>query len=251
MARAPSSTITQCELTYLERDPIDFLKIQTEHSNYVATLTEYANRINVLPELPQFPDSVFVEDVAVAIKQKILLTRPGALSRRGEVEHFARALAKNFVVVRPPNDVYLDGGDVLQTDQAIFVGMSGRSNQQAIEYLQTYSDLPIIPILTNKCLHLKTGITYLGDDHFLINSDWIDEQAIIAHIPEAQFIDVSKVASKGANCIKIAETIFISFKNKELYQRIEDLGLQVRYIDISELTKAECGLSCLSLIINH
>ena len=124
LTRAVSPAFNRCELTHLERQPIDLALAREEHRGYELRLEELGCRLERLPEEPDFPDSVFVEDVAVVLDEIAVITRPGALSRRGERSSIARALERHRSLghVRAPG--VLDGGDVLQVDSRLYVGLS-------------------------------------------------------------------------------------------------------------------------------
>src|SRR4051812_36514221 len=126
LTRAVPPSIARCELTHLERQPIDYARAVAEHSAYEDALRQAGCRVERLPELPDNPDSVFVEDTAVFFDDAAVIARRGALSRRGEAASTARALERPrpLAAIEPPGT--LDGGDVLVTPGLVFVGVSGR-----------------------------------------------------------------------------------------------------------------------------
>jgi len=56
-----------------------------QHANYIEALKRCGLDVTVLPADEDFPDSTFVEDVALLTKECAIITNPGADSRRGEI----------------------------------------------------------------------------------------------------------------------------------------------------------------------
>ena len=131
ITRGVSPAIGDCELTFLEREAIDVENAQAQHSLYEGLLEELGCRVERLDEEPGFPDSVFVEDIAVVLDDIAVITRPGALSRRGERASIERALAPHRPIRHIQAPGILDGGDALAVAKSIYVGLSTRSNAEA------------------------------------------------------------------------------------------------------------------------
>ncbi|OLB68091.1 MAG: hypothetical protein DMD38_07495 [Gemmatimonadetes bacterium] len=139
VTRAVSPRLAECELTHLPRDPIDVGKAIADHEHYEAALRSLGARVVRAPDEPTLPDGVFVEDAALVLDEIAIITRPGAPSRRPEIESMARALSayRSLQRIQPPGT--LDGGDVLAMGggREIYVGLSSRTNQEGIAQLET------------------------------------------------------------------------------------------------------------------
>src|SRR5512143_3679360 len=136
ITRAVSRSIVNCELTHLARTPIDVERARRQHKQYESALKRLGLAVLSLPEEPDLPDSVFVEDTALVLDECAVILRPGAESRRPETESIARALApyrKLFHIVAPAR---VDGGDILRVGQDVYLGISTRSDINAAEQLQ-------------------------------------------------------------------------------------------------------------------
>jgi len=74
----------------------------------------------------------------VVLDECAIITRPGADSRKPEIETAFRALApyRTLYTIQAPGK--LDGGDVLVAGKRIWVGLATRSNQPAIDQLQAF-----------------------------------------------------------------------------------------------------------------
>jgi dimethylargininase len=247
ITRDVSAAINRCELTMLERVPIDLKRAIAQHHNYLETLKSLGVEVLTLPEKPNLPDAVFVEDTAVVLDECAILARPGADSRRMEIASIARALApyRTLHSIQAPGT--LDGGDVLAVGKRIWVGLSTRSNQSAIDQMQTFlqsfgylvSSVPVIG-----CLHLKSAVTRVSEDTLLINPTWADKTNFLG----MKFIEVDPSESYAANALLVRETVLYQPAYPRTCDRLEAAGIHPLLVDQSELAKAEGALTCCSLI---
>jgi dimethylargininase len=138
IVRQVSARFAECELTHIQREPIDLAKARAQHGDYVRALKSLGCHVVELPPEDDLPDSVFVEDAAFILPEVAVITRPGADSRKPETVSIADALRphRDLLFVREP--ATLDGGDVLVLDKAIYVGLSSRSNAEAVRQLQIH-----------------------------------------------------------------------------------------------------------------
>lgn len=247
ITREVSSGINQCELTHLQREPIDVEKAKEQHQAYEALLAELGCCVQSLPEEPALPDSVFVEDTALVLDELAIITNPGAASRRPETETIKAALApyRTLVAIEPPGTV--DGGDVLAMGKQIYVGLSSRSNSEAISQMRQAVGpfgYTVHGIEVNGCLHLKSAVTHVADGTLLINSAWIDP----SHFPDTQIIEIDRDEPGAANALRIRDSLVLPAQYPKTAALLREHGLDVRQIDVSELVKAEGAVTCCSLI---
>jgi dimethylargininase len=177
ITRAVSWSIDRCELGYLERQPIDYRRASEQHDRYEAALAELGLSVVALEAEHDLPDAVFVEDTAVVVDEVAVLARPGAASRRPEVESVARALARYrpLAWIREPGT--LDGGDVMHAGRALFVGASSRTNAEGIRQLAQHLNplgYAVVPVEIRDCLHMKSACCYLGGQTVLANRAWVN-----------------------------------------------------------------------------
>src|SRR5262249_35158251 len=133
LVRKVSPHLARCELTHLERIPIDSERASREHGGYAQALQALGCELERLPSLPEHADSVFVEDTAVVLPELAMITRPGAASRRGETETVSTALERYRGLSRLTAPACLEGGDVLHIGDTLYVGVSGRTNAAGVE----------------------------------------------------------------------------------------------------------------------
>jgi len=95
-------------------------------------------------------------------------------------------------------------------------------------------------------LHLKSAVTALRDDLLLANRAWFDASAFRGF----EWVDVDADEAHAANALALGEGILFPASFPSTRARIEARGLRVTPIDISELQKAESGLTCSSLLFD-
>ncbi len=248
ITREVSPSIGRCELTHLNRKPIDIDLAVRQHQGYCSCLAALGCQVIVLPAEPDYPDSVFVEDVAIVLDEVAIITRPGAASGRGERSSIECALAPYRAIERIESPATLDGGDVLLIDHTLYVGLSSRSSESGIDALRS-NVLPhgykVKAVPVAGCLHLKSACTYIGRDTLLINREWVDQKPFA----NLDLLDVAAEEPDGANALLLGEALLYSMAYPRTRKLIEDLGVAVTAVNITELAKAEGAVTCSSLIL--
>ncbi|PWU00149.1 MAG: dimethylargininase [Terriglobia bacterium] len=248
ITRAVSPAINRCELGYLPRQEIDYRLASQQHREYEDCLRALGANVISLPAEPDLPDSMFVEDPAVVVPDVAVMTRMGAESRREESESLARTLAQFRPLRWMREPATLEGGDVLRSGSALFVGQSARSNAAGIgqlgEELQPFG-YTVRPVEVRGCLHLKSACCPLGDGVILANRSWIDT----APFAGFKIVDVAPEEPRAANVLAIGDTVLIPECFPSTARIVERLGWKVQTLDISELMKAEAGLTCSSIFL--
>jgi dimethylargininase len=232
-------------LEFLDRQPIDLAAAVEQHRQYQACLTELGAHVEILPAAPDMPDGVFVEDPAIVLDEIAVITRMGALSRRGEHDSLAGALAKYRELRHIAEPGTLEGGDVMRVGKTLYVGYSRRTNIAGIQQLaQILHPLGyfVVPVEVRGCLHLKSACCYLGEDTVLANQTWMDPDALCG----LRILDVEE--ARGANALRIGDTVLMPAAFPRTCELLERSGFRVRRIDNSELLKAEAGVTCTSLL---
>jgi dimethylargininase len=247
VTRAVSPSINQCELSFVERRPIDVVTAMAQHAAYEARLKWLGIRVVSLPAAPEFPDAVFVEDPAIVLDEIAVITRPGAVSRRGEAESLAQALAPYRPLRRITEPGTLEGGDVVRIGNKLFVGRSARSNADGLAQLARETQpfgYSVQSVEICGCLHLKSACTYLGRGTILANRDWVD----LAPFGGCRVIEVPRAEPAAADAMAFGDMVVLPASFPETAAALERSGWRVLPVDVSELQKAEAGVTCMSLI---
>jgi dimethylargininase len=254
ITRAVPPSIAQCELTHLARQPIDYARAVAQHAEYESALKDLGCRVERLPDAPDLPDSVFVEDTAVVLDDVAVMARPGAESRRPEVDAMAAALRPHrpLVFIEAPGT--LDGGDVLVTAGKVFVGISGRTNEDGVRQLAAVVErggYEVVSIPVNGCLHLKSAVTAVwappirGRGVLIVNPEWID----VNRFDDFDLIEVDPAEPAAANVLRIGFSVICAEEHPKTRRRLELRGFVTHAVPAGELAKAEGGVTCCSLIL--
>ena len=243
LTRGVPSTINRCELTHVERVPIDIDRARAQHDEYERALESLGCTIVRIDTADEFPDSVFIEDTAIVIDEVAVITRPGAESRRAETAAVADVLReyRTLRFIEPPATI--DGGDVLCIGKRIYVGVTPRSNADGVRQLRDHLapfgySVDAVPV--RDCLHLKSAVTQIGEETVLINRAWVDG------FEEYEHVDVHPAEPFAANALRIDDALIYS----SMFPRTRERLKNVRVVDASELAKAEGGVTCCSIVLS-
>jgi len=257
ITRAVSPSIVNCELSFIARQPIDLQIARAQHRAYEQLLEKLGARVVSLPAEPDLPDSMFVEDPAIVLDELAVIFPLGTESRRPEAGSLAQALSKFRKLEHVTLPGTLEGGDILPIGSRLFVGLTKRSNAEGIRQLAAIlgpHHYKVIAVPVTGCLHLKSAVTYIGRKQvsgsratfatLLANRAWFDTEPFTGF----EWIDVDPAEPHAANVLALGNTIIFPKSFPRTCARIEAAGFHVTPLDISELQKAESGLTCSSLI---
>ena len=247
ITRKVSPEIGRCELSYLEREPIDVGLAERQHLAYEHCLEDLGCVVTSLPYDPTLPDSVFVEDTAIVLDELAVITRPGAASRRPETASVAAALTPWRPLFHLGTQGTLDGGDVLVVGRRIFVGRSLRSDEAGYGQLRVLlapRGYTVVPVALRGCLHLKSAVTAVAADRLLVNPAWVDG-SVFAGLGT---VEVDPAEPRAANALRIGDSVVFPAAFERTRRRLEGAGIGVVTIDVSELARAEGAVSCCSLV---
>jgi dimethylargininase len=247
LTRGVSSSLARCELTHLDRVPIDVEIARAQHAEYERLLADLGCRVMQIASGEDLPDSVFIEDTAVVLDEVAVICRPGAESRRAEVDAVAGALwlYRPLRPIEAPGTI--DGGDVLVAGRTIFIGRSSRTNDAAIAQFDTACaefGYEVRPVAVRGCLHLKSAVTAIGERALLANPAWVD----VAELSPFEIVEVHPAEPAAANVVRVGETLVAATAFPRTASRLEHRGCIVRTVEMSELAKAEGAVTCCSLI---
>lgn len=249
ITRQVSPSINQCVLSFHERQPIDIKMAIDQHTAYEQLLSELGVRVVRLAVEPDLPDAVFVEDPAVVVDEVAVISRMGATTRRPEARSLGAALSPYRPLKFLSEPATLDGGDVMRVGRTLYVGVSARTNREGVEQLANLLrpyDYEVKPIEVRGCLHLKSACSYIGENTVLVNREWIDEERLKGFA----VIDIPAEEQAAANALLLWDAVIVPASFPRTCARLEREGFHIRTIDVSELQKAESGVTCMSLIFD-
>jgi dimethylargininase len=249
ITRAVSPAMVNCELTFVARQPIDLAKACAQHQAYEKLLEKLGARVISLPAEPTLPDSMFVEDPAIVLDELAVILPLGTETRRLEAASLAQALAKFRKLENVALPGTLEGGDVLRIGRKLYAGLSTRTNDEGIRQLAAILapyGYEVIAVPVTGCLNLKSAVTYIGRNTLLANRAWFDNTPLAGY----DWVDVDPAETHAANALALGETIIFPASFPRTRARLEARGFHVTPLDISELQKAESGLTCSSLLFD-
>jgi dimethylargininase len=221
-----------------------------QHTAYREALTSCGLQLTVMEPDLAHPDSTFVEDTAVLVPGAAILTRPGAPSRDGEVAAIREPLARFFEryhEIAAPGTV--DGGDICEAERHVFIGLSQRTNPEGARQLagflkrEGFTSSVVDVRSSSAILHLKSGISYLGDDALVV----IDELALAPQFGGYRLIRVDPEEAYAANCVRVNDRVLFPAGFPRLEASLRQAGFDPLTLEMSEYRKMDGGLSCLSL----
>ncbi|UCC84638.1 MAG: N(G),N(G)-dimethylarginine dimethylaminohydrolase [Gemmatimonadota bacterium] len=228
-------------------EPIDVERAREQHERYCQALEGLGLKLIRIAADDRFPDCPFVEDTALVLGDRVIITAPGAEARRGETGAIEQALENYMTLYHIQSPATLDGGDILLIDEHVYVGLSSRTSSLAAEQLrQILADTryDVTPVAVDGILHLKSACTYLGDDVIVYLPGHLDDDFFARY----ERITVPRNEAHAANCLSINGTVLVPAGAPETRAHIENAGFDTLEIDISESHKVGGGLTCSCII---
>ncbi len=246
ITRPTGAELRDCELTHIDRTPIDVERALAQHSDYLDVLGSLGVEVVELPRLPDNPDAVFVEDTTLVLPEVAVLLRPGAESRRGEVPSMAAALADYREIRTMEAPETLDGGDVIVFGKRVLVGQTTRSNPAGISALidllspfgYTVEAVPVRGVL-----HLKSAATVVDDETLIVFSPCVDLTGLGARLLEAHPDE-----PQGANVVRVGDTLLVDASAPHTIAMLSGHVDRIVEVHVDEFAKAEGAISCKSVI---
>lgn len=246
LIRRPSDRLAEGVVTHIERTAVDVELARRQHAAYVDALRSAGWSVREVPPAPDLPDSVFVEDTVVVCDDLAVLSRPGLPARGPEVdgtEAVVRRLGLALDRITTPGT--LDGGDVLQVGQVVYVGTGGRTNAAGVEQLRRHlaaRGRSVVPLELRGVLHLKSAMTALPDGTLLTLADRVDATALPAVQPVQE--------DAGCHVVPLGdEQVLIAASAPATARWLLDAGWSPVVVDISEFEKLEGCVTCLNVLI--
>jgi dimethylargininase len=249
IVRLPGSNFAQ-GLTTADLGIPRYDQVLQQHARYCDALQTCGLTLTTLDADANHPDSTFVEDTAVLTAHSAVLTRPGARSREGEMmamRPILRGFFSTIVEIEAPGT--LDGGDICEAEQHFFVGLSHRTNEEGARQLaahltrEGYTSALVDIRGMNSILHLKTGVSYIGDNTLVV----MEEMAGHEMFADYELIQVARDESYAANCLRVNGRVLVAAGYPRLTGELAARGFHPLELEMTEFQKMDGGLSCLSL----
>jgi len=250
LTREVSPDIDRCQLSFIERQPIDVPRAVAQHAEYCRLLESLGLELLRLPAAPGCPDSCFVEDAAVVLDEFALIGRMGTPSRVPETAAVESALSEYRALCRLEPPATLEGGDVLQMGKTLFVAITKRTNAVGVEVLRRAAaphGYSVVVVEVRGCLHLKSAVSMMDPATLLANVIWVDPKAF----PGFEVLPVPLKEPFAANVLRVRDQVCVHEGFPRTAELLEKRGLSVKGVDVSEFLKAEAGLTCKSILFRR
>ncbi|MGD9960763.1 dimethylargininase [Nocardioides sp.] len=246
LVRRPTDDLASGIVTHIQRSEVDVELAKVQHTAYAQALRDAGWDVREVEPAPGCPDAVFVEDSVVVVDRTAVITRPGAEARRGETAGTEAAVrALGLTVAHITGAATLDGGDVLQVEDTVYVGRGGRTNADGIRQLRQHLEplgRTVVPVRLTDVLHLKSAVTALPDGTLLALPELLEPGVFATSRPVTEEGGCHVVPLGGSE-------ILIAASAPRTIDYLADLGFTPLVVDISEFEKLEGCVTCLSVLI--
>jgi len=246
IVRQPSENFANGLTTAANPDPPVYDLMKEQHAGYIDVLKAAGLNVTIMDAEPDYPDAHFVEDTAVVMPEIAIITNPGANSRRGEQDTIEPVLADFRPIEHIMAPGTMDGGDVLQIGSRFFVGISERTNKEGSGQFAAIIEkfgytMTAVPVGAG--LHFKSSVNHVGDNALLVTN-------VFAGYPQLQEFDLIATGAGEAyasNTLFINDRLIVPAGYPRTKRKLETLGFEIIELDVSEVSKMDGGLTCLSL----
>ncbi|MCY3413812.1 MAG: hypothetical protein INQ03_19365 [Candidatus Heimdallarchaeota archaeon] len=243
IVREIPDTYTSCISSHPKLSSLSIESAREQHKEYVRTLKELSLEVIVMPKDNSYPDSCFVEDTTIIHGSKAFITRIGAESRQGEETSVSELLGEYKTIKSAEKPATIDGGDVIHLDNYLISGLSSRTNALGIKQASDFLDTRIKYIEDPNIVHLKSYVTYLGDD-VMVTTDRFKNHEVLEGFEK---ILVTENEAYAANTLTIGSTVIMS-ENTLLQKSVRDYGFDTIVLQMDQFERCEGALSCLSIL---
>jgi dimethylargininase len=247
LVRAPGKSYSSALTRQTPAPAVDLDLAREQHAVYVRALRQTGLDVLELAPDDAHPDAVFVQDRACVLGGRAIVGRSAVAAREGEEAPILEVLQRHFPVVRLEAPACLDWGDVLIEKDRLFVGLSDRSNDGAVQQLCSMLapqwSVSAVPLPGN-LLHLLSGCSYLGNGSLLA----VDSLARFARDNRWNVVRVPPGEEAAANVLRLADVVVMPAGYPETTEAIRRAGHRVHAVPMSEFEKRDGGVTCLSIL---
>lgn len=246
VVRKPGNRYSECISSHPLRHTVDRSRAVEQHRAYCVVLVDLGLKISYLDETisEAYPDACFVEDTAIIHGQKALIARLARESRQGEEIHVAEVLTDELVLKRAESPATIEGGDVIHLPDRLICGITQRTNQEGADQLKDFLGVPVDTILDQSIVHIKSYVTYLGQDTMIATRKFAEHPIIKGF----EVIVVPDEEAYAANTLAIKGKVLMAEGHPKAQAMVKAAGFDVISLDVSEFEKCEGALTCLSLL---
>ncbi len=225
-----------------------------QHQYFVEVMKNHGVKVIEITPDPALNEQVFTRDIGFAIGEHVFIAKMASHIRIEETGHLKAFLAEEEL---PYHEVLIDsieGGDVLIDDKKIWIGVSDRTTEAAIQGLRTQLPQYQIESVTLKedILHLDCTFNIVAPDLALVYKDGMVKDDYNKLKANYQLIHVSaeEQFTLGTNVLSIGDKKVISLpENTQVNQALVGRGYEVIEVPFDEIIKSGGSYRCCTLPI--
>jgi len=235
---------------------IHIQKAMEQHKEFVKELQAQGVEVILLPTNESFPEQVFTRDIGFTLGQTIFVADMAAEVRQGEEDVLKTWLEDNEISYYNLVSDQIEGGDVLIDRSTIYIGLSDRTNENAINHLRNLLpnyEVVTIPF-TKKYLHLDCVFNIISPTEALFYPDAFTnkERDILSSRYDLIEITEDEQFTLGTNVLSIGNKRLFSLPvNKHVNKQLRNRGYDVIEVDITEIIKSGGSFRCCTLPLNR
>jgi dimethylargininase len=223
---------------------LDFNLALQQHEMYCSTLSELGLDLIYLPSEDDYPDSCFVEDTVILHRNKAAIAYLAKASRQGEETSIEEVVSEYKQTRRVEFPGTIEGGDVIHMDNSLISGLTQRTNIDGINQTASWLGTPIEIIEDPNVIHLKSYITYVGEDTFVTTTRFANHPLL----SDYSKIIIPEHEAYAANTLECNGSVLVSSRHITSIALLKDAGFSVIPHNLSEFEKCEGALTCLSIL---
>lgn len=208
-------------------------------------------------------EQIFTRDIGFVIEDNFFISRMKHEARAAEIEGIQYILDQidNDKKITVPKDALIEGGDIIVWNDYIFAGISDRTNQRGVDFLEAFfPNKEVFGLAINEdqdnpdinILHLDCTFQPIGTEEAIIYEDgFVDIPSVIYDMfSNDQLIKVNLDQKNRMfpNVFSIdVDKIVIERGFVELKEQLVDRGYTVFEVDYQETSKLSGLLRCSTL----
>ena len=242
---------------HFKNEGIHIEKALEQHDEFVNTLRGQGIEVILLPYHKKYPEQVFTRDIGFTLGETIFVADMASDVRNGEENVLKQWLEDEEISYYNIIGHQIEGGDVIIDRDTIYIGLSDRTNAEAIGHLQNLlkKQFDIIPIdFKSKYLHLDCVFNIVSPELALIYPDALKPEHIDLFKKRYEVIEVSEEEqfTLGTNVLSIGYKKIISLPvNKKVNEELRKRGFEIIEVDITEIIKSGGSFRCCTLPIHR
>ncbi|MEL7002672.1 MAG: arginine deiminase-related protein [Bacteroidota bacterium] len=248
-------------------------EVSREMEAFASVLEKYDVEVH-RPKMISRLNQVFARDIGFTIEDRFIIPEilPDRQPEIEGIEHITDQI-DNRKLLKAPKGVRIEGGDVMQWTDKIFIGYSkkedfekyivARTNESGVDFLNdNFKDWEVYPFELNKsdqqpvgnALHLDCCFQPIGKNQAIVCPEGFknkeDYETIVSLFEEENLIKISadEMYQMNSNIFSINEEVIVSEKHfTRLNTELRDKGFTVEEVPYAETSKMGGLFRCSTL----